>query len=200
MHWINSAVLSVLGDSLDEDLKRVLSPLGDGLAEMFQQFEEVKKTHGDSADFALFIEDEILLLEDFLGVSFVACQAYINRVTSQLASIFDPTGIGALPRDKWAMLEYGHTGPTNGFSRIRTLYEFANYYKHEDEWDADWTNAAAMTAKVISKAGASPHSGGNIRRGAAFLGNPDFSNVLALAHIFTRWRQPLVEAYRTALA
>jgi len=143
--------------------------------------------------------EEDLLMDDFLGMCFVACQAYIKRVTNHLAYVHETSRypLTTTSGKKPHMLRYGHSG--SGAPKIEILYAFANYYKHADEWGYNWQNLSKpeskKTAELIRLAGAKPRAN-NLAIGSNYLGNPsDHTNVSAFATIFSDWRKSLIRAY-----
>ena len=100
------------------------------------------------------------------------------------------------------MIRHGfHPTTENPYSPVEVLNAFANYYKHQDEWGHyDWEKLKAVqlqTARIAFSAGARESTTGNLRTGAEFLGNREYSNVMAFAAILSSWRTNLVSVYRS---
>ena len=88
------------------------------------------------------------------------------------------------------------------FSQVQVIDAFANYFKHRDEWRADWNSLpqkSASTAQIISAVGASQGSTGNLRAGAEVLGNAAYTNVTVFIEILNNWRKNLYDGYREEL-
>lgn len=197
--------LFLVGDNLDIALSTVLEAIGEAIGASIERIDTIKRRYGkDAADMAA--EDEIPVIEDFLGLAFVVCQNYISNVVTELRNLHaharqwnnaDLTTTSGLRED---MMRYGFR-PTKKrpYSRIEVLHAYANYYKHRDEWDFGWKNLnprAQQTAAIISAAGATPSSTGNLREGARFLGNRKFMDVAVFMKIFSEWRKKLVWDYK----
>ena len=74
---------------MDDSLKEVLEPLQKSIARINREIEKFKKEiEADEEDrwheLDWLYEEKGPMVEDFLGLSFVACQVYIRRVTYQL--------------------------------------------------------------------------------------------------------------------
>jgi hypothetical protein len=97
-------------------------------------------------------------------------------------------------------------GPTLTSSAI-TLIQFmdavANYFKHRDEWDEwDWsklTGQSKRTADVIQAGGLKHGTTGNLRAGAAMLGNKDFVGTGIFADIIDAWSGDVLAVTKKAL-
>jgi hypothetical protein len=198
--------LGSIGDGLDVTLSTVLETIGEAIAASTARIDTIGQRYGeDAADMAA--DDEIPVIEDFLGIAFVVCQAYITNVVTRLQRLHAQTrrrhtaDLTTTTGSKESILRHGFR-PTmrRPYSRIEVLNAYANYYKHRDEWDADWENRRARhTAAIISTAGASPSSTGNLRQGARYLGNRKFKDVAAFMRIFSQWRKKLVQDYEAEI-
>jgi len=201
--------VGAVGKSLDSDLARVLHPLGYTINEVTQRINNFEEGNQDEADAVhWFAEEEGSIIEDLLGLSFVACEVYITRVTSTLVNLHryrESHGSVALTTsgpNAREMRRFGYDGAVSAVSSVEMLTAAANYYKHRDQWGDDWQNASDQskeTVRVISLAGAKPNHA-NIFRLSEYLGNPDeYTNVSVFTDIFSRWRGQLVDAYEQEL-
>lgn len=198
-------ILSPIEDHIDDSLREVLYPLGESIVQVNREIEKFAKEIGDDEDrlheLSWLYEEKGPLVEDYLGLSFVACQVYIRRVVSQLQSLHEHergrlTTTNGTPAE---MKGFRFAGSAEvPFSDIEVLWEFANCYKHKDEWDDDLAKAHPHTAEVVRTV-----SGDTIDmyKASAYLGNPkDYADVLEFAGIFSLWRKGLIKAYQQELS
>lgn len=78
-----------------------------------------------------------------------------------------------------------------GYTEIQVIDAFANFFKHNEEWEWDWSklkDRSRKTAEIITAVGASQGSTGNFRKGAAAIGNVDLTRVTILVGIIASWR------------
>jgi hypothetical protein len=195
-------LLENLNDDLDASLATLLEPIGESIAASSKRLEAFKSRYNDDAP-ELAAE-----IEDFIGVAFVASQTYITTVVSRLQKLHELARLGSIPAQtttsghKQDMMRYGSQyTPQKPYAPIEVMNAFANYYKHRDEWDADWTRLGGLqqeTATIIGSAGAFQSTTENLRTGAKYLGNTALSNTKAFVDIFASWRKQLVGAYSEA--
>ncbi len=197
-------LLAMAGDHMDDILERVLEPLGNAIRSSVGTIDDIERKFGsETAEMAS--EDEIPVIEELLGAAFVVCQANISVVASQLMKLHRHTqkrhavNLTTTAGTKRQIMRYGFRArKAISFSKIEVINAFANYYKHRDEWDYDWSTLKGrqrQTATVIKHAGAVPHGNRDLRQGARYLGNPSFAKVSVFGDIFSRWRKKLLRDY-----
>ncbi len=197
-------LLQNLHDDLDASLDTLLEPIGDAIAASSERIKAFKTRYKDDAP---ELQAEI---EDFIGVAFVASQTYITIVVSTLQKLHKLVRLGGKAEltttsgSKQDLMGYGSKhSREKPYSPIQVINAFANYYKHRDEWDPDWTKLGGRqkeTATIIGSAGAFQSSTENLRIGAKYLGNTEFSKTRVFVNIFTAWRKQLVAAYSAEAA
>ncbi len=211
-----SIVFSLAGDYLDVNINRVLAPLSTAIAESGGKIDEMTSRF-ESPLVDSWVDDEVGVIEELLGVAFVACQAFITQIVTHLMRIYkhaEKQGVPLMtmgdislmtPRQKKvAIMRCGYSGE-EGYSPIEVINAFANYYKHSDEWGlngVDWddpTGLPAYTIPVIRFAGAEEGSTGNLRTGAESLGNPEYKDLTVFAAYISTWRKNLLDACRAEL-
>lgn len=207
-------VLSIfLGDHLDDTLNRVLDPLGKAIANIGTEIDNAVSKFGSDTDW--WIEDEVVVIEELLGVAFVACQAQITYIVSGIqrlhkhAKKLDSKQLTKTDGTKASIMQYGFARNAEiPYSPIEIIDAFANYYKHSDQWSVegvDWDKPqtyglAKHTIPVVKFASAEQGStGGNLRAGASYLGNPEFRDLSVFIAILSGWRKNLVSAYEAEL-
>lgn len=203
-----------LSDEQDEIINRILGPLGRAIADTGAEIEKAASKFGPNADW--WIDDEVGIIEELLGVAFVACQAYITSIVSGIKRLHKRAhkrhSIQLTTTDgtKTSVMRHGfaaHAGTL--WSPIEVIDAFANYYKHSDQWSVegvDWDKPEthgrtdrARTIAVIRSAGTERRSPGNLRTGAEYLGNQDYHNMSVFSEHLSAWRKGLVHAYEAEL-
>jgi hypothetical protein len=211
-----SIVFALTGDYLDVNLKRVLAPLGMAITESGATIDEMTSRF-ESPWVDSWVDDEVGIIEELLGVAFVACQTFITHIVTHIMRIHKHAAKQGVPlmtvgdislmtpgQKKVAITRYGYAGE-DGYSPIEVINAFANYYKHNDEWRlnrVNWddpTGLPAHTIPVISFAGAEEGSTGNLRSGAENLGNLEYKDLTVFAAHISTWRKSLINAYRAEL-
>ncbi len=173
----------------------------------------------DLDDEQSLVSDEVDLIEDLLGVSFVICQLGITSVVSNYPFLqkqwvnlkkqvhseepcTDCLGIPIIKDfskdriSKKDLLQAGNPMLNASFSKIATIDSFANYFKHKDEWPSDWNDLKGneeRTKAIIKEAGAQPASSGNFRTGyeALINENDSFRKVDLLWKIVINWAEEI---------
>jgi len=153
-------------------------------------------------------DDECALIEDLLGVAFVACQTCIVRFTTaaiDLLSYFEEQNNGAGLLDtrpsKFSLMEQDRSmigEPSH--TRIEVLWAFGNYYKHSDEWEGWDVGQAARTTSVLRAVGVTPGSTYVLRRAADVLGCGSFDHLEILVETIESWKHRVIDLLRARLA
>ena len=144
-----------------------------------------------------------------MGIAFVACQAFINRVWNQVRDL-----------NKTCLRDYGRPLPSlasrqevlqvegsklvgSSITNIEAIYAVGNYWKHSEEWPtcevvADdrrryvWDIGKMPpiqkpTAEVVSEMGLRFGSTGNLRTAARALGVSDYCDLRAIRQTLDSW-------------
>lgn len=152
-------------------------------------------------------DDEVNVIEDLLGIAYVACQTYITKVVSDIKWLHkssdksNPACMFKTTSDsKDSILSFGsQVIPSVGYTKVQIIDAFANYFKHRDEWSVDWHELdpkSEKTAKIIMAAGASSGCTVNLRRASEVLGNEIFKNTMIFFDIVDKWYKKLYECYK----
>jgi hypothetical protein len=181
--------------------ERVLDEIGNAIKKRGDGLENIDDLPSELVD--QIIDDETIVIEYLLGTAFVLCQAYITDVISTVISLHkfassQNVSLKVTTTQKQEILKFGHRG--NEYSSAEMIDAFANYFKHRDEWGANWQKLPARTHKtveIIQSAGAESGSTGNLRQGSIALGNPDFIETEIFLDKLEQWHLDLVDAYHT---
>jgi hypothetical protein len=174
---------------------RTLAPLGVAIAECGARIQEAGES--PNPEYTEVVTDvQTTMIENLLGVAFVVCQTYIEEVISWVHVLHErkraDTHCGPDPAfDKPVILRLGPPATSN-YSSVEVMNAFANYFKHGAEWRHDWNKLKGRqhaTATVIMAVGAKRGSSGNLRAGAAHLGNASYANVDVFRRILEQWRR-----------
>jgi len=105
------------------------------------------------ADFEFEASHEVIELH--LGNALILCQYFINKIREQYASFLHSKSKNEERKEKLAAgsagmckINLGHETIYN----IDVILHLANYFKHLDEWDANWLRSPLSPAKKINKA------------------------------------------------
>lgn len=205
-------LLLSLDDGMDGTLFTLLDPMGQAIAESIagstERIAVMSKRYGEDAA-EMMASEAAVVVEDFLGVAFVAAQTYITAVVSRLIKLhqyslrWNNAKLTTTSGLKEEIMRYGFRPTQKGpYSKVEVMNAFANYYKHRDEWDYEWGSLKGHqqeTATIISSAGAFQSSTCNLRTGAAYLGNLVYANVSAFGKLFSNWRKDLIHDYKTEI-
>lgn len=146
-------------------------------------------------------------IEDYVGLAFVACQVQVNTVLAAIDSLHRQAR--AVNRDlrttdvgRESLMEYATTEDKRP-SEVRTIYAFANYYKHRSEWPEGWiglTRQQSTSAEVIRQFGATPDGRLNLTNGLVAMGYKNLANLTGLENALFEWHDALVAGYGDELS
>jgi hypothetical protein len=122
-----------------------------------------------------------------LGGCFVVAQAMIGRTATMLMQVGVPI---VAPRARAMLLEL-ESPRVEGVGVIPAIDALANYFKHHDEWPADWSEAkgrARATIAIVGTLGLSASGPDNMLIGARALRLEWRNDPTALAGYVRRWR------------
>lgn len=199
-NMVTNALLALLDLALvDNTFENVLRHFGEGVSSASHRANSAEG-HEDWVD--AVVDEECDFVEDILGAAFVVCQTRINAITSLALQLRERAmakgapfvAFGGRKEDVRALGEAAPLPAMPGrssFSKVEVLWALANYFKHRDEWrKMDWTKLGDLerrTVKVITAAGLSSGSTGNLRQGAEVLGNESYADMDVFAHAVNEW-------------
>lgn len=188
-------------------LERILKAIEKEIAVGARRLEKMQSS-GNSHAAEAFTDDECDQIEEMLGIAFVACQSFINRVWSRvnelnefceeefhrkvpfLGSIQDVLAIGMKP-------------VAHGLGRIEAIFAVGNYWKHSDEWPVSeelthhrrrqvWdvgsmNHLQRRTAEAAVKLGLEYGSTGNLRAAARAIGVSEFEDLSPIRRAIDEW-------------
>jgi hypothetical protein len=205
-----TSYIRCIGHDDSETLKNILRTLGKAALHAEERITNVSETHyGEHIDEVR--AEETMFIEDLLGCAYVAAQSYITLVTSRLIWLHsrikrDGHCLTTIPGTKFALINaYSDTVPGTSYTQIRVILEFANYFKHHEEWPPKWkcdnnmNKNARKTIAIIRAVGAAENSSDNCRKGLTTLGIHRVSDVYTIANILVRWHANLTDAYKNEL-
>jgi hypothetical protein len=137
---------------------------------------EEPKDEGEEAWKETVIEESGILVEGLIGVGFVVVQTYITAIRADIRRLGQSYERERGSQPTFAvgdLLEAGPKFADTQYTRIDLINAVANYWKHHEEWSADWdklTGLQKRTAVRMQALGGSPGSGGNLRTAAMTLG------------------------------
>lgn len=190
-----------------EIIERSLTPLGEAISQCIQTVKEAEETNDE--DYIDYVGDEeIGIIENLLGVSFVLCQSYITLVVSRIMALHksckgNKIDLSTTDGTKANIMKLG--SPLllqTEYSQVQIIDAFANYFKHHEEWDKSWNqlpDRSAKTVQILSAIGASQFSTGNFRVAAKKLGNYSYDNPQIFSRILQDWSQAVYEQYNLEL-
>lgn len=189
----------------DDTYSSVLQLLGMGIKSATARISEAEGS--GSPDTAEFVTDaETEFIENLLGAAYVICQAQITGVTqaalrAREQAIKDGLTLSAFGDKPHDVRAFGEQFDS-AWSKIEVLWALANYFKHCDEWSpSTWTTpngAARYTVPVITAAGLTQGSTGNLRTGADALGHADHSDMAVFEHLIRDWSEEVRRLTRAA--
>ena len=203
--------LSFMHDScVFPNIDRVLQPIGEAIATSLQDVETSNFKNVADEYLDAFVEDDIEVVENLLGTAFVICQTYISTVISRVRALHrlyekehNSVALTTTSTNRPDIMAFGSPRVGNSrLSEVQVIDAFANYFKHQAEWNRDWDKLpqkSALTAQVISAVGASRGATGNLRTGAKVLGNESYAKVSLFADILRRWLQNIHDGYQKEL-
>jgi hypothetical protein len=194
-------------DAVFSTLGRTLEPLGSAIRDCSVRIHEAHES--GSEDYAEVVTDEeVEIIESLLGAAFVVCQAHVNAIVTRIKGIHRAfrTHQGRLLKlsdNRDAVLCCGTTPSESGaYPAPQIVDAFANFFKHGDEWPHHWgqlNDQQKRAGAVLLAVGATAGSTGNLRAGAAALGNANFQDVQRFATHLENWRAALVAVYEDEL-
>ena len=200
--------LELTNDSLQRIHKALEAEIGRG-ARMLE-----KMRAGNLEAYELLLDDECDQREDMLGVAFVACQSFINRIRTHFVWVnraceedfgkqlkFFVSG-----RALGKVLKCGGKIPGNTtLSLVEAIYAVGNFWKHSDEWPtcekksgkrliqiwdlSRMSGQQKATAEVVMILGLQPGSTGNLRRASKAVGVSEYEDLSPMRQALSQWAQ-----------
>jgi hypothetical protein len=208
----------------DQHLTEVLGSLAQSIREVSSELDQIAENNNHECEVSSELnqiaencdyewldirsEDAAIWLENVLGVCFVICQVYIDRVGKQLEQVCQRAckaniDLGSIPRTKEAAIDCGDLLRTcENITKVRSIHCLANYFKHQAEWNYEWeglSNQQTRTANVIQKLGCHSHSDGNFRNASEFFTNTEYYRTDVFEKIVRTWAETLLDALKTQL-
>jgi hypothetical protein len=149
-----------------QDLGRIIERLENDESELLDPLSRWYGTPYRSVPEEMLAEARSMLV----GASFVTGQAMINR-TVRLLERMRENGAVTIPEGKRRLLEF-ESELCDGIGVIQGINDLANFFKHHDEWEPDWTGPrnAANTVAAVRILRLSPQNPDNLFIGAGALG------------------------------
>lgn len=175
------AGLEMLEFDIDDALLTdVFHPIEQAIASGETRLKELPKDPVDDRE-ADWAEDVGLqewdLIEELIGMAFVAVQTYASRVrasAARLSRIYEKHHGKKLFVTGGDVLNlYSPIISGSPFTEVEGMNAVANYWKHRDEWNAGWSNLTGQqqkTADRIRAIGLEPGHHDNLRRAAKAFG------------------------------
>lgn len=207
--YMKLALKTLQKGTIFPNLGNLLQPLGQEIRAAIDRIGTINEEH--DPEWKIFaLEEEAELIENLLGTCFLICQVYITEVVSRAEKIhrafqrhsgFDLAGERF---DKPSLLACGgdYIGELR-ITRVAAIDALANYFKHREEWPADWEKLdrrQSRTADIIRRLGGRPESIGNILRGAEAIGNKSHYDLRLFRRTLEKWRIQVYVKYQASLA
>ena len=187
-------------------VRSAIRSLSKGVREVEAKIQEAVDSGNE--EYAQFVMDtDVDIIEELIGAAAVMCQRHATNVVStarsalRFAGIDDPNG----GRDwkNYHLFCLGDCLPSISARTAMTLLnDTANYYKHRDEWDVDWTRLrgnARRTADGVALLGVSGTGNGNLRTISEAFGNPEYEKLGILLGVVESWAERVVKYCRSKL-
>jgi len=156
-------------------------------------------TSPEEKDWLADSEGEVV--EGMLGMAFIACQLDITSVVSSCQKLheFMPQ-LGPRPSRADLMVKNNPPVVATKHSKVAAIDGVANYFKHQDEWPADWTklkpsSRAFGTAEVVKALGVKADGYGVMTGFTTIVGHSQYEGVLELREIVLNWARKLKTEY-----
>ena len=188
-------------------LRSVLLSLGEAVKKSSENITTAEETKNKEYINAV-VDDECDIIESLIGAAFVSSQAIVNAVSAKIKSIHERAiseghTLSTTDEKKYNILNFGSDRLlSSNYSQVQAINAFANYFKHDDEWNKSWTNETGQnkyTIDVLVAAGAKQGSTGNLRTGIRALGVDDYENLTKLSDVVEKWTNALITAYENEL-
>jgi len=160
-------------------------------------------------------------IEELLGIAFVACQAFINRVLNQVQGLNEtckqqfgrPIALLAGRQQTLQVEDSKLSG--SSIASIEALYAVGNYWKHSEEWPTcevsvdgrsryvwDLSKMRPIqksTFRVVSQMGLCYGSTGNLRTAAKALGWQDCGDLRPIRRALHSWAKEVLRVAQTSV-
>jgi hypothetical protein len=159
--------------------------------------------------------DEILTIEELLGLAFVAAQSFITLIRTELIAVnnvhlrYLKSPISFVGSNGYDALKLAPTLPAANCSEVEAINGVANYWKHSEEWLASEAKSGTQvrevwvsgknnkrTVEIVTALGLVPNSNGNLRKAAKALGVKDFEDLSPIRKILKSWATELLKNAR----
>lgn len=168
-------------------------------------------------------DDECELVEQLLGMAFVAGQAFMTGVRTRIAKLSDscklalgrPLALGGNKGyDTFKVGTLMNVG--SGYTKVEIINAVANYWKHQDDWPTgeevrgsrivnvwDLTalrNSDKRTVEVVVSIGMSPGHTGNLRTAVEALGVTRFEDLSPIRQELRSWAETVWKQAKAGLS
>jgi hypothetical protein len=198
-------------------LERILRAIEKEIAVGMRRFEKIRSSKNDLAAEA-WADDECEQIEEMLGVAFIACHSFINRVwrrVEELNRFCEEEFHRKLPsfscfQDVFAIGR--ETLRPSGLGGIEAIFAVGNYRKHSEEWPVTektaqnrrklvWdlggmNNLQRRTAETVVRLGLEYGSTGNLRDAAKAVGVLEFEDLSPIWRAIAEWAGEILSAAR----
>lgn len=160
-------------------------------------------------------DEECEQIEELLGVAFVACQSFINRILNRLQDLNEAcmaeagSKLPSLATRQEALRIMAPTLAGSAFTDVEVIYAVGNYWKHSEDWPTcevltdtrrkcvwDLPNMRPIqktTAEVVSSIGLCYGSTGNLRTSAKVLGVSDYMDLSPIRRALESWAKHVLD-------
>ena len=193
----------------DKTYRDVLDALSKAIVEAGNRV-DAALSRGDEGLAEAVVDEECNFIESLLGAAFIVCQTQIAAVTSRALGLREyaldsQARFTAFELSKKSVRNLGEAfSASEHISKVEMLWELANYFKHREEWKGyEWSalgKQSERTVEVIKTAGLTAGCTGNLRRGAAALGNETYSALWVFADAIDGWSEIVLEKCTTELS
>jgi len=193
----------------NQAIPRTLGHLGSAVTGSRGFLDELVDAQLPDEAIEVFADDEGALVEALAGCAFAVAQTHITAVVTFSASLLqyvqDETGTPLLPVDatRPALTAFESVSVAATVTRIQAIDACANYFKHADQWNADWARAdkrAQRTIQTMLAIGCGPGKGDNLRHGLDVLGISDHAQMQHLWYEVRDWARALRTRFAEACA
>jgi hypothetical protein len=176
------------------NFQRIASDLHETVSKVNDRIDKLPSNAEWASDEA-YAESETV--EGLIGTAFVLYQTYLTSVVSSVKGLATDGYAGA-PSKKVDVLRLESAPITAAvsYSRMEVVNAVANYFKHRDEWPADWSAATGQTkdtVDVISAIGLSSNEHFNLMKAAKALGDDAFDGTCPLVREMQSWREAVLK-------
>ncbi len=195
-------------------------PIEQEIAAAFERIELAARNGEDEYRDAV-TDDECALVEELLGLAFVAAQTFMTGVRTSIAALSKacendfgrPLAFARQPKSFDVFNKGDPLQPGSPHTTAKVINAIANYWKHQEDWPTRediknhrsvtvWdpatmrTDNEKRTLEVVTGIGMAPLSSGNLRAAAEMLGVTDYRDLSPIRQKLKHWANSIYEAAR----